>query len=82
MLTFSYRGHEGLPAQPGRADKRRDETDPVAKSRARILEDGVAKDSELKAIEKDVRETVNAAAVFAKAAERPAPDALQSGVYA
>jgi pyruvate dehydrogenase E1 component alpha subunit len=82
MLTFSYRGHEGLPAQPGRAEKRRDETDPVAKSRARILADGLASESQLKAVEKDVRETVNAAALFAKGAERPAPDALQSGVYA
>ncbi len=82
MLTFSYRGHEGLPAQPGRAEKRRDETDPVAKSRARILADGFATDADIKAIEKDVRDAVNAAAVFAKGAGHPTLDGLQSGVYA
>lgn len=82
MLTFSYRGHEGLPAQPGRADLRRDETDPVAKSRARILANGFASEADIKLIEREVRETVNAAAAFAKGAKCPEPSALEGGVYA
>ncbi len=82
MLTFSYRGHEGLPAQPGRTERRRDETDPVAKSRTRILADGLAAEADIKLIEKEVRDTVNAAAAFAKSAARPEPATLADGVYA
>lgn len=72
LLTYAYRGHAApsgsRSAQP---ERRREETDPLAKSRARILEDGVATDAELKKLEKSIKEKVTAAASFARAAALP-----------
>jgi pyruvate dehydrogenase E1 component alpha subunit len=68
ILTYRYRGHGGLPARAGASEKRRDDADPITKSRARLIECGDATDAALKAIEKEVREQVIAAASAAKAA--------------
>jgi pyruvate dehydrogenase E1 component alpha subunit len=72
MLTYRYRGHDSASSANARnAEKRRDEADPVAKARARILADRVASEAALKAIEKDVREMVGAAAASARSAAQP-----------
>ncbi len=73
------KGFRLSPAAPKRGATR-----PIrSRNRGRAsLADGLATDAEIKAIEKDVRDAVNAAAVFAKEAERPTPETIQSGVYA
>jgi pyruvate dehydrogenase E1 component alpha subunit len=79
MLTYRYRGHDVASSANARnAEKRRDEADPVAKSRARILADRIANETALKAVEKDVRDKVNAAAVHARSAPRPEPSELHT----
>lgn len=75
MLTYRYRGHI-VPGAERSPEKRRDEADPVAKTRARILAERIATDPALKAIEKEVRDRVAAAAAAAKSAPRPAPSEL------
>jgi pyruvate dehydrogenase E1 component alpha subunit len=83
MLTYRYRGHDvAASANARNAEKRRDEADPVAKARARIAAERVASEAALKAIEKDVREQVNAAATGARSAPRPEPSALHTSSLA
>jgi pyruvate dehydrogenase E1 component alpha subunit len=83
MLTYRYRGHDAASTASARsAEKRRDEADPVAKARARIVADRIASESAVKAIEKDVRETVNAAAASARAAPRPGASELHTSTLA
>lgn len=66
MLTYRYRGH-AEPAGSAREAPEREDRDPIAMSRARILLDRVATEKALKAIEKEVRDEVNAAAATARA---------------
>jgi pyruvate dehydrogenase E1 component alpha subunit len=74
MLTYRYRGHGGMPARAGGgAERRLEEADPVVKARARLLASALLSERELKALEKEVKETVTAAAAFARA--EPAPEA-------
>lgn len=83
MLTYRYRGHGGLPARAGGgAERRLEEADPVVKARARLLASGVIGERELKALEKEVRETVAAAAVAARAAPAPPRADLLASVEA
>jgi pyruvate dehydrogenase E1 component alpha subunit len=73
MLTYRYRGHGGLPARGGGgAERRIDDADPVFKARARILASALLGERELKALEKEVKEIVVAAAAHARSG--PAPD--------
>lgn len=74
MLTYRYRGHGGLPARAGAsAERRMEDADPVVKARARILADGLLSERALKALEKEVKEIVVAAAAFARS--EPVPEA-------
>lgn len=82
MLTFRYRGHGGIPARAGAVEKRFDEADPVSKSRARILQSALVSERELKALEKEVRDVVTAAALAARADPVPAADDLMRLVEA
>jgi pyruvate dehydrogenase E1 component subunit alpha len=70
MLTYRYRGHSMSDPAKYRSreevDKVRSEQDPIERVRVRMLEAGHATEDELKAIDKGVRETVNAAAEFAQ----------------
>lgn len=74
MLTYRYRGHGGLPARTGAsAERRLEDADPIVKARARILADGLLSERALKALEKEVKEAVVAAAAFARS--EPGPEA-------
>lgn len=73
MLTYRYRGHGGMPARRGGAETRIEDADPVTKARARILATDIMSETQLKALEKEVREEVAAATMAARA--QPAPDA-------
>ncbi len=76
MLTYRYRGHSMSDPAKYRTreevDKVREERDPIERSRIRIMENRVASEDELKAIDKQIRETVNASAEFAQ--NDPEPD--------
>lgn len=76
MLTYRYRGHSMSDPAKYRTreevQKVRELQDPIEQVRARLIEAGVAED-ELKAIDRQVRDEVNAAAEFALA--DPEPDA-------
>lgn len=73
MLTYRYRGHGGVPARVGGAERRIEDVDPVSKARARILTSSLMSERELKALEKEVKDRVAAAALAARAAPVPTP---------
>ncbi len=58
--TFRYRGHSDRP--PARGDRPREETDPIARSRARIVRKMPTLQSSIKGLERQIRETIVAAA--------------------
>lgn len=74
MLTYRYRGHGGVAARAG--EKRIEDADPVSKARGRILSTGLLSERDLKALEKEVKDTVTAAAVAARSDAAPARDDL------
>lgn len=83
MLTYRYRGHGGMPARPGGAAERRlEDADPVTKARGRILSSALLSERELKALEKEVRESVAAAALAARSDPAPLREDLLASVEA
>ncbi|MBB6485887.1 pyruvate dehydrogenase (acetyl-transferring) E1 component subunit alpha [Rhizobium lusitanum] len=86
MLTYRYRGHSMSDPAKYRSreevEKVKNENDPIARSRARILEDGHATESDLKLIEQEIKEVVAEAVDFAKANPAPASSELYTDVYA
>ncbi len=77
MLTVRYRGHsmsdpEKYAAASG-ANASRERSDPLERSRARLVAGGLAGAEELKAVDKQVRALVNAAAQSARDAGEPDP---------
>jgi pyruvate dehydrogenase E1 component alpha subunit len=79
MLTYRYRGHSmSDPAKYRTKDevtKYRQERDPIEQVKARLLEDGVLSEDEIKSIESEVRAIVTEAADFAT--NDPEPDASE-----
>jgi pyruvate dehydrogenase E1 component alpha subunit len=79
MLTYRYRGHSMSDPAKYRTreevDKVREERDPIERARARILERKLAGEDELKKIDAEIRQIVNAAAEFAQ--NDPEPDAAE-----
>jgi pyruvate dehydrogenase E1 component alpha subunit len=71
MLTYRYRGHGGMPARTGGAERHIEDADPISKARSRILATSILSIDALKALEKQVKETVVAAATAARAAPVP-----------
>lgn len=81
MLTYRYRGHGGLPARAGgSAERRLEEADPIVKARARILALSLLSERELGSLEREVRETVSAAAAAARSEPAPRPEDLQAPI--
>jgi len=83
MLTYRYRGHSmSDPAKYRTKDevkKMREEHDPIEQVRARLLRGGTSED-DLKAIDKEIRATINDAANFAQSAPDPDPAELYTDV--
>ena len=75
-MTYRYRGHSMSDPAKYRTreevDKVREERDPIERARVRIMENKYASEDELKAIDKEIREIVNASAEFAQ--NDPEPD--------
>jgi pyruvate dehydrogenase E1 component alpha subunit len=82
MLTYRYRGHGGMPARVGGAERRIEDADPISKARNRILASSILTLDALKALEKEVKDTVAAAAAAARAAPEPGPADLLASLEA
>jgi pyruvate dehydrogenase E1 component alpha subunit len=78
MMTYRYRGHSMSDPAKYRTreevQRMRDTQDPIEQVRARLVKAGVAEDN-FKAIDRQLRDEVSAAAEFALA--DPEPDASQ-----
>lgn len=83
--TYRYRGHSmSDPAKYRTRDEVqqvREERDPIDACRLRIIEAGLADEDAIKVIDKEVRDTVNAAAEFAQSSPEPDPRELFTDIY-
>jgi len=79
MITYRYRGHSMSDPAKYRSkeevQKMRTENDPIERVRARLLDSGMADETELKEIDRQVRGVVAEAAEFAQT--DPEPDASE-----
>jgi len=84
MLTYRYRGHSMSDPAKYRTreevDKIREERDPIERVRQRLLGQGIASEDELKTIDREIREQVNAAAEFAQTDPEPDPSELYTDI--
>ncbi len=84
MQTYRYRGHSMSDPAKYRTreevDKVRHDQDPIEQVRLRLLELKVS-EADLKKIDADVREIVNASADFAQAAPEPDVSELYTDIY-
>ncbi len=86
IKTYRYRGHSMSDPAKYRTreevQKMREERDPIEQVRGLLLEGEHATEDDLKAIDKEIKQVVNAAADFAKDSPEPALDELWTDVYA
>jgi len=86
MLTYRYRGHSmSDPAKyrtKEEVDRMRSEHDPIDHLRARLLDEGMATEAEVKDIERRARDIVVEAAQFAQDCPEPDPSELWTDVLA
>ncbi|MFG1398570.1 pyruvate dehydrogenase (acetyl-transferring) E1 component subunit alpha [Roseixanthobacter pseudopolyaromaticivorans] len=84
MQTYRYRGHSMSDPAKYRSkeevQKMRTEHDPIEQVRARLLEKGLVSEDELKGIDGEIREIVNAAADFATNDPEPDPSELYTDI--
>jgi len=84
MLTYRYRGHSMSDPAKYRTreevQKMREEQDPIEQVRKRLLDGGIASEDDLKAIDGEIRQIVNAAAEFAQNDPEPDPAELLTDV--
>jgi pyruvate dehydrogenase E1 component alpha subunit len=86
VKTYRYRGHS--MADPAKYRTReelarmRSERDPIEQLRTRLLAQGETSEEDLKAIDKEVKAVVSAAADFARESPEPPPEALLTDLYA
>lgn len=84
METYRYRGHSmSDPAKYRTKDevqKMRAEQDPIEQVKQRILDEKIAPEDELKAMDKKIREIVGKAAEFAQADPLPDPSELYTDI--
>ena len=86
VKTYRYRGHSMSDPAKYRTreevQKMRDERDPIENVRQMLLTGKHATEEDLKAIDKEIKEIVNASAEFAKESPEPALDELWTDIYA
>ncbi|WAC26196.1 MULTISPECIES: pyruvate dehydrogenase (acetyl-transferring) E1 component subunit alpha [unclassified Ancylobacter] len=84
MLTYRYRGHSMSDPAKYRSkeevQKMRTEHDPIEQVRARLLEKKWASEEDLKAIDAEIRDAMNAAADFASHDPEPDPSELYTDI--
>jgi pyruvate dehydrogenase E1 component alpha subunit len=86
MMTYRYRGHSMSDPAKYRTreevEKMRSEKDAIEHVRDLLLQGGLASDDDLKAIDKEIKATVNESAEFAKESPEPPLDELWTDIYA
>ena len=86
MMTYRYRGHSMSDPAKYRTreevEKMKSEKDAIEHVRDLLLSAGLSSDEELKAIDKSIKDVVNASAEFAKASPEPALAELWTDIYA
>jgi pyruvate dehydrogenase E1 component alpha subunit len=86
IMTYRYRGHSmSDPAKYRTRDevqKMREERDAIEAVRKRLLDVDPKAEDELKAIDKEIKEIVNAAAEYSKVSPEPALSELWTDIYA
>ena len=86
VKTYRYRGHSMSDPAKYRTreevQKMRQERDPIESVRSLLLTGKHASEDDLKAIDKKVKEVVNASAEFAKDSPEPAVEELWTDIYA
>ena len=86
MMTYRYRGHSMSDPAKYRTreevEKMKTEKDAIEHVRDLLLGSGLASDEELKAIDKDIKDIVNASAEFAKESPEPDLSELWTDIYA
>ena len=86
MMTYRYRGHSMSDPAKYRTreevEKMRSEKDAIEHVRELLLQGGHASDEDLKAIDKEIKAEVNAAAEFSKESPEPSVDELWTDIYA
>ncbi|MDK3072411.1 pyruvate dehydrogenase (acetyl-transferring) E1 component subunit alpha [Sedimentitalea sp. JM2-8] len=86
IKTYRYRGHSMSDPAKYRTreevQKMREERDPIEYVRSLLLTGKHATEDDLKAIDRDIKNVVNAAAEFAKDSPEPALDELWTDIYA
>jgi len=84
MLTYRYRGHSMSDPAKYRTreevQKMREDHDPIEQVRRRLLEGRLVSEEDMKAIDAEVRATVNAAAEFAQSDPEPDESELHTDV--
>lgn len=86
VVTYRYRGHSMSDPAKYRTreevQKMRDERDPIEAIRSILMTGNHASETELKAIDKEIKDIVNDAAEFAKASPEPGLGELWTDIYA
>ncbi|MFM7655260.1 MAG: pyruvate dehydrogenase (acetyl-transferring) E1 component subunit alpha [Paracoccaceae bacterium] len=86
MMTYRYRGHSMSDPAKYRTreevEKIKQEKDCIEHVRDLLTQGGLASEEELKAIDKEIKEIVNASAEFAKESPEPALSELWTDIYA
>ena len=86
VKTYRYRGHSMSDPAKYRTreevQKMREERDPIEGIRQILLTGNHAGEDELKALDKEIKEIVNASAEFAKESPEPALEELWTDIYA
>ena len=86
VKTYRYRGHSMSDPAKYRTreevQKMREERDPIENIRGLLLTGNHATEEDLKAIDKEIKEVVNASAEFAKESPEPALEELWTDIYA
>ena len=86
MMTYRYRGHSMSDPAKYRTreevEKMKSEKDAIEHVRDLLLSAGLSSDEELKAIDKSIKDVVNASVEFAKASPEPALAELWTDIYA
>ncbi|WP_164661259.1 pyruvate dehydrogenase (acetyl-transferring) E1 component subunit alpha [Tropicibacter sp. Alg240-R139] len=86
IKTYRYRGHSMSDPAKYRTreevQKMREERDPIEQVRSMLLTGKHASEDDLKAIDKEIKDVVNAAADFAKESPEPAVEELWTDIYA
>jgi pyruvate dehydrogenase E1 component alpha subunit len=84
MLTYRYRGHSMSDPAKYRTreevQKMREEQDPIEQVRKRLLDGRITSEDDLKAVDSEIRQIVNAAAEFAQSDPEPDPKELLTDI--